>query len=166
MYVLFTFCCTSHAKPEGRESDVLFLTGGYAFNCLVAVIFVIQWIFFILAGNKDYYNISDELEFRPDPTSDCGVSSPLVFEKSIFCIVANLAPTILIGSSSFFEVRRITITSWMSSNLSQIRPWTVELAALECAGLSAMIFFSENAWQIKVKFYVVHPWIGGTKVCS
>ena len=30
-----------------------------------------QWIFFILAGNKDNYNISDEFEFRPDPTSDC-----------------------------------------------------------------------------------------------
>ena len=73
--------------------------------------FVFQWIFFILAGNKDNYNISDEFEFRPDPTSDCGVSCPLVFEKSIFCIVATLAPSVLIGSSSFLEVTRITITS-------------------------------------------------------
>ena len=46
-----------------------------------------------------------------------------MFEKSIFCIVATLAPSILIGSSSFLEETRITITSWMSSNLSQIRPW-------------------------------------------
>ena len=91
-----------------------------------------QWIFFILAGNKNNYNISDEFEFGPDLTSDCGVSCPLVFEKSIFCIVATLAPSILIGSSSFLEETRITITSWMSSNLSQIRPWTAELAALEC----------------------------------
>ena len=68
----------------------------------------------IFAGNKDNYNILDELEFRPDPTSDCVVSCPLVFEKSIFCIVATLAPSILIGSSSFLEVIRITITSWMS----------------------------------------------------
>ena len=95
-------------------------------------IFVFQWIFFILAGNKDNYNISHEFEFRPDLTSDCRVSCPLVFEKSIFCIVTTLASSILIGSSSFLKETRITITSWMSSNLSQIRPWTAELAALKC----------------------------------
>ena len=55
---------------------------------------------------------------------------PLVFEKSIFCIVATLALSILIRSSSFLEVTRIT--SWMISNLSRIRPCTAELAALEC----------------------------------
>ena len=100
--------------------------------CGHSSIFVFQWIFFILAGNKNNYNILKEFKFRPDPNSDCGVSCPLVFEKSIFCIVATLAPSILIGSSSFLEETRITITSWMSSNLSQIRPWTAELAALEC----------------------------------
>ena len=72
---------------------------------------VFQWIFFILAGNKNNYNSSYEFKFRPDPTSDCGVSCPLVFEKSIFCIVATLAPAILIGSSSFLVETRITITS-------------------------------------------------------
>ena len=76
--------------------------------------------------------MSHKFEFRPDRTSDCGVSCPLVFEKSIFCIVATLAPSILIRSSSFLEETRIIITSWMSSNLSQIQPWTAELAALEC----------------------------------
>ena len=81
-------------------------------------IFFFHWIFFILAGNKNNYNILDEFEFRPDLTSDCGVSCPLVFEKSIFCIVATLAPSILIESSSFLEETRITISSWMSSNLS------------------------------------------------
>ena len=93
---------------------------------------VFQRIFFILAGNKNDYNFSDEFKFRPDLTSDCGVSCPLVFEKSIFCIVVTIVPSTLIGSSLFFEETRITITSWMSSNLSQIRPWTAELAALEC----------------------------------
>ena len=100
--------------------------------CGHSCIFVFQWIFFILAGNKDNYNISHEFEFRPDPFSDCRVSCPLVFENSIFCIVATLAPSILIGSSSFLEATRIIITSWMSLNLSQIRPRTAELAALEC----------------------------------
>ena len=33
-------------------------------------------IFFILAGNEDNYNISDEFEFRSDLTKDCGVSCP------------------------------------------------------------------------------------------
>ena len=31
-------------------------------------------IFFILAGNEDTHNISDEFEIRPDRTKDCGVS--------------------------------------------------------------------------------------------
>ena len=79
----------------------------------------------------DNHNILDEFKFRPDPTSDCVVSCPLVFEKSIFCIVATLVPSILIGSSSFLEEKKITTTSWMSLNLSQILPWTAELAALE-----------------------------------
>ena len=74
----------------------------------------------MLAGNKDNYNISDEFEFWPDSTSDCGVICPLMFEKSICCIVATLAPSILMGSSSFMQGTRITITSWMISNLSQI----------------------------------------------
>ena len=33
-------------------------------------------IFFILAGNEDIHNISDEFEIRPDRTKDCGVSCP------------------------------------------------------------------------------------------
>ena len=28
------------------------------------------------------------------------------------------------------------------------------------------MFFSETAWPIKVKFYVEHPWVGGTEVWS
>ena len=93
---------------------------GNVLCCGHSSIFVFQWIFFILAGNKGNYNISNEFEFWPDMNSDCGVSCPLVFEKSIFCVVATLAPLILIRSSLFLEVTRITITSWMSSILSQI----------------------------------------------
>ena len=99
--------------------------------CVVATLaFVFQWIFFSLAGNKDSYNISDEIEFRPDPTSDCGVGCPLVFEKSIFCVVATLASLFFSGSSSFLQVTRTTTISRMSLNLDQIRPLTAELAAL------------------------------------
>ena len=64
--------------------------------------------------------MSDGFEFQLDPTSDCGVSWPKEFEKSLFCVVAALTPSILIVSSSYFKVTRITITSQMSSNFSQI----------------------------------------------
>ena len=95
----------------------------------------------------DNYNISDELDFLPDPTSDCGVSCPIVFEKSIFRIVATLEASILIGSSSFLEVTRITITSWVSSHLSQIRPWTAELAALECLKNQFLVLWPLQQFQ-------------------
>ena len=31
-------------------------------------------ILFILGGNDDMHESSEEFEFRPDPTTDCGVS--------------------------------------------------------------------------------------------
>ena len=37
-----------------------------------------QWIFFVLAGKKDHYNMSDGFEFQLDPTSDYGVMVILV----------------------------------------------------------------------------------------
>ena len=80
--------------------------------CVVAIL---ASLFF-----KDNYNISDEFEFRPDPTSDCRVSCPIVFEKSIFCVVATLASLFFSGSFSFLQVTRISTISRMSSNLSQI----------------------------------------------
>ena len=54
-----------------------------------------------------------------------------MFEKSLFCVVATLVTSILISSSSYLEVTRIAITSWMSSNFSQILPLTAELSALD-----------------------------------
>ena len=36
---------------------------------------------FILAGNDDMHESSEEFEFLPDPTTECGVSCPLVSEK-------------------------------------------------------------------------------------
>ena len=97
--------------PLTAELSVLILCCGHS------SIFVFQWIFCILAGKKDNYNISNEFEFRPDPISDCGVSCPLVFEKSIFCDVTTLASLFFSGSSSFLQVTTITTISRMSSNL-------------------------------------------------
>ena len=39
-------------------------------------------ILFILAGNEDMHKISDEFEFRPDRTTDYGVSCPWGLKKS------------------------------------------------------------------------------------
>ena len=38
-------------------------------------------ILFILAGNDDMHESWEEFEIRPDPTTDCGVSCPLVSGK-------------------------------------------------------------------------------------
>ena len=46
-------------------------------------------------------------------------------------VVTTLAPSFLIGSSSFLHVTRLTIKAYMGLKFSQIRPWTAELAALE-----------------------------------
>ena len=43
----------------------------------------------------------------------------------------TLAPSFLIGSSSYLQVTRTTIISRTILNLGQIRPRTAELAALE-----------------------------------
>ena len=45
--------------------------------------------------------------------------------------VNTIAPSFLIGSSSFLQVIRTTISVRMSSKFGQIRPRTAKLAALE-----------------------------------
>ena len=45
-------------------------------------------------------------------------------------VVSTLAPSFLIGSSLFLQVKRSTIKAWMGLKFGQIRPWTLGLAAL------------------------------------
>ena len=73
----------------------------------------------------------DEFQFRLDTTTDSRVICPWASEKSVYNVVNTLAPSFLIGSSLFLQVRRTTIISQTSSNFSQIRPRTAKLAALE-----------------------------------
>ena len=40
----------------------------------------------------------------------------------LYNVVNTLAPSFLIGSSSFLQITRTTIKFWMSSKLSQIQP--------------------------------------------
>ena len=46
-------------------------------------------------------------------------------------VVTTLAPSFLIGSSSFLQATRKPINSWMGSKFGTIRPGTNELPALE-----------------------------------
>ena len=72
----------------------------------------------------------DEFKFRPNTTADSRVICPLAPEKLLYNVVKTLGPSFLIGSS-FFQKTRTTVKSRMSLKFGQIRPWTVELAALE-----------------------------------
>ena len=73
----------------------------------------------------------DELKFRPDTTTNTRVIYPCASEKLMYNVVSTLAPSFLIGSSSYLQVMRTSITSRMSSKFGQVGPRTAELAALE-----------------------------------
>ena len=73
---------------------------------------------------------SSEFEFRQDPTTDYGVSCPWASEKSMYN-VTTLAPSFMIESFSFMQIRRTTMISQTSSKFGMIRPHTAELASLE-----------------------------------
>ena len=72
----------------------------------------------------------DEFKFRPDTTTYSGVICPCVSEKLKYNVVNTLAPLFLIGSSSYLQVMRTSITSRTSSKFGQIGPRTAEVAAL------------------------------------
>ena len=88
-------------------------------------------IILILAGNEDMHESLDEFKFQPDTAADSRVICPCASEKLIYNVVNTLAPLFLIGSSSYLQVTRTSITSQTSSKFDQIGPRTAELAALE-----------------------------------
>ena len=88
-------------------------------------------IILILAGNEDMHESLDEFKFRPDTDTNTRVICPCASEKLLYNVVSTLAPSFLIGSSSYLQVTRTSITSWTSSKFGQIGPRTAELAALE-----------------------------------
>ena len=73
----------------------------------------------------------DEFKFRPDTDTYIRVICPCTSEILLYNVVSTLAPSFLIGSSSYLQVTRTSITSRMSSKFGQIGPRTAELAALE-----------------------------------
>ena len=72
----------------------------------------------------------DEFKFRPDTTTNARVICPCASEKLMYNVVSTLAPSFLIGSSSYLQVMRTSITSRTSLKFGQ-RLRTAELAALE-----------------------------------
>ena len=73
----------------------------------------------------------DEFKFRPDTDTNTRVIYPCASETLLYNVVTTVAPTLLIGSSSYMQVTRTSITSRTSSKFGQIGPRTAELAALE-----------------------------------
>ena len=63
------------------------------------------------AGNEDMHESLNEFKFRPDTTTNSRVICPCASETLLYNVVNTLAPSILIGSSSFFQVTRTTIKS-------------------------------------------------------
>ena len=55
--------------------------------------------------------------------------------------MTTVVPSFFNGSSSFLQVTRTTIKSWMSLNFCQIQQLTTELAALECLKNQCLHFF-------------------------
>ena len=58
--------------------------------------------------------------------------------------MSTLAPSFLIGSSSYLQVSRTSITSRTSSKFGQMGPRTAELAALECLEKSPLTYNGRN----------------------
>ena len=104
--------------------------------CLHASSFIFYRIIIKVAGNQERHKISDDFEFRPDWTTDYGVSCPWVSKKFPIHLkwengVAVLARSFFIKSSSKLLVTRTGIKVQSSSILGQIRPLILELLALE-----------------------------------
>ena len=72
----------------------------------------------------------DEFKFRPDMDTNTRVVCPCASEQLLYNAVSTLTPTFLIGSSSYLQVTRTSITSRTSSKFGQIGQRTAELAAL------------------------------------
>ena len=74
------------------------------------------------------YQSLNEFEIRPDATSGFYGNRQGYNGENV---VSTLAPSFLIGSSSYLQVTRTSITFRTSLKFGQIGPRTTELAAIE-----------------------------------
>ena len=69
--------------------------------------------------------------------------------------MVTLAPSFLIETSIFLQVRRTIINAWMNSNLSQIRSQTEELPALEPLEKNPhILLIGEILWPLATSFLI------------
>ena len=99
----------------------------------------------------------DEFKFQPDTDTNTRVICPCAPEKLLYNVVSTLAPSFLIGYSSYLQVTRTSITSQMSSKFGQIRPRTAELAALERLEKSPLTYNWEKSCEHSSAF--IFNWI-------
>ena len=106
--------------------------------CLHIFSVALNPILLILAGNKGMHKISDEFQFRPDRTTDNGVSSPSASKKQKIPMellwengVSMLARSFLIEPSSKLMVIGTGIKARSSLTLGRMRNLILELLALE-----------------------------------
>ena len=133
--IMFWGRLDQNSDVHGNRRPPLTYNGGKLCLYLVSVVF--DPILFILAGNEDMHIISDEFEFRPDRTTDYRVSCPWASKKNPIDlqwenVVAMLARSFLIESSSKLLITRTGIKARSSSILGRIRSLILELLALEC----------------------------------
>ena len=75
---------------------------------------------FILAGNNDMHESSDEFEFRPHWTIECGVSCPWTSEKNPHRLIMRkpMSPIFsrlfLMGSFLYLQVMITYLRAWMN----------------------------------------------------
>ena len=114
--------------------NLWWLPPGVCELCSLLAIFY-DWIFFILAGYKDMHESLDEFEFQPDTTADSWVICPVASKILMFNVVTTLAPSFLIGYSSYLQITR----TFIFSNEFEIRPdWTKD-CGVSCPWASGKI---------------------------
>ena len=65
-----------------KELTLIFLFTMGKKCCIHSSVFIFDWLFFSLAGNKDNHILSKEFEIQRDPTTNCKVIRPLAFAKT------------------------------------------------------------------------------------
>ena len=106
------------------------------FGCDHSSAFIFDWIFFILAGNKDNHKISDGFEIWPDKIWTAELAALECLGKSPYTyngrnVGTTLMSSFLDGSSSLMQVTMTSIKGWMILNFVKIPLPITELAVLE-----------------------------------
>ena len=87
-------------------------------------------IILILAGNEDMHESLDEFKFRPDTDTNTRVICPCASEKLLYNVVSTLAPSFLIGFSSYLQIYNEDIHN--ISDEFEIRPDPTKDCGVSC----------------------------------